>query len=416
MRRKRATAIVLTLLVILNITFIGANCTGQIATLEGKPTIILISIDGFRWDYPEKADTPSLDFLIETGVRAKRMIPSFPTKTFPNHHTIVTGLYPDHHGIIANNMYDTEWDEWFSLSNDSAIHNSRWWGGEPIWVTAEKQGQISACYFWPGSSTSIAGELPTSFYEYDGSVPNETRVQQVLTWLDLPVTQRPALIVTYFSTIDEVGHDYGPDAPEVVQAIAYIDSVLGQLVDGLKSRDILDKVNIIIVSDHGMAAVAPERVIFLDDFVSMGDAQVIDWSPIVALNPKAGEEEAVFTKLQDAHPHLKVYRKQELPQRFHYGQNSKIPAIIGIADEGWTIGTHRTFLSSPHYFRGGTHGYDNQLVSMGATFIARGPAFKSGVVVEPFENIHLYNLMAKILKLQPAPNDGSRDSVRVVLR
>ncbi len=416
MRRKRAVSIVLTQFVILTITLFLANCAKRIATLDGKPTIILISIDGFRWDYPEKADTPNLHFLIESGVRAKRMIPSFPTKTFPNHYTIVTGLYPDHHGIIANNMYDIERDEWFGLSNDSAIHNSRWWGGEPIWVTAEKQGLIGACYFWPGSSTIIAGDLPMYFYKYEGKVKNETRVQQVLNWLDLPVEQRPSVLITYFSTIDEVGHDFGPDAPETLRAIAYIDSVLGLLVDGLKKRNILDKVNIIVVSDHGMVATAPDRVIFLDDYVSVDDVRVIDWSPIIALNPKEGKEDEIFARLKNAHPQLKVYRKHELPQRFHYGQNSRVPAIIGIAEEGWTIGTHETFVSSPHYFRGGNHGYDNQLLSMGATFITCGPAFESGLIIEPFQNIHLYSLMAEILKLQPAPNDGNVDSVRVMLR
>jgi predicted AlkP superfamily pyrophosphatase or phosphodiesterase len=416
MRRKPAAVTMLTMSILLSVTLFWFQCDGQIATLDGKPTIILISIDGFRWDYPEKTSTPNLDFLIKTGVRAERMIPAFPTKTFPNHHTIVTGLYPDEHGIIANNMYDPEWDEWFSLSNDSAVHNSRWWGGEPIWATAEKQGVICACFFWPGSSTKIAGEQPTHYFKYDGSVSNETRVQQVLTWLDFPVADRPSMIITYFSTIDDVGHDYGPDSPEMLQAIAYIDSLLGQLIAGLEKRKFLDKVNLIIVSDHGMAAVAPERVIFLDDFVAMDDVRVIDWSPIVALNPKPGEEDAVYSKLRDAHPRLQVYRKNEVPERFHYGKNAKIPEIVGIADEGWTIGTHRSFESSPHYFRGGTHGYDNQLISMGATFIARGPAFKSGVAVEPFENIHVYNLMAEILKIKPALNSGRIDSVRAVLR
>lgn len=416
MKRKFAVLITLALFTILSIAFLWANCTNQIATLDGKPTIILISIDGFRWDYPEKAHTPNLDFLIQTGVRAKRMIPVFPTKTFPNHYTIVTGLYPDHHGIIANNIYDRECDEWLSLSNDSAIHNSRWWGGEPIWVTAEKQGLTSACYFWPGSSTKIAGELPTYYYKYDGSVTNETRVAQILNWLDLPPEQRPSLIITYFSTIDDVGHDFGPEAPQTAQAIEYIDGVIGMLISGLRERNILDNVNLIIVSDHGMAATAPERVIFLDDYVKLDDVQVIDWSPILALNPKEGKEQEVYSKLKDAHPNLKVYRRQEIPERFCYGKNSKIPAIVAIAHEGWSIGTHKTFETRPHYFRGGNHGYDHLLPSMGATFIARGPAFQSGLLVEPFQNIHLYNLMAEILCLQPAPNDGGLDSVRVVLR
>ncbi|HEX9834674.1 MAG TPA: alkaline phosphatase family protein, partial [Mycobacterium sp.] len=183
-----------------------------------------------------------------------------------------------------------------------------------------------------------------------------------------------------------------------------------------KERSILDKVNMIIVSDHGMAAIAPERVVFLDDYVSLEDVQVVDWSPILALNPKKGKADEVFTKLENAHPQLSVFHKGQIPERYHYGQNPRIPLIIGMADEGWSLGTHRTFETRPHFFTGGNHGFDDQLTSMGATFIARGPAFKSGLQVAPFRNIHVYNLMAEILGLQPAPNQGSLDSVKVMLR
>ncbi len=344
------------------------------------------------------------------------MIPVFPSKTFPNHYTIVTGLYPEHHGIIANNMYDPELNERFDLSNEAAVHDSRWWGGEPIWVTAEKQGLISACYFWPGSSTKIAGELPSYYFEYDHETSDAARIEQVLSWLALPREKRPALIVTYFATVDGVGHDFGPNSEEIVKAIQYIDGVIGMLIDGLKERGILDKVNIMIVSDHGMAEISRERVIFLDDYINLADVEVIDWSPILALNPKPGKEEDIYNKLVGAHSHLNVYRKSETPERFRYRSHPRIPAIIGIADEGWSIITHENFKSKPHYVTGGNHGFDNQLVSMGAIFIARGPAFKSGLVVTPFQNIHIYNLMAEILDLQPAPNDGNLDSLRVVLR
>ena len=383
---------------------------------QGKPTIILISIDGFRWDYPEKAKTPNLDFLIKTGVRAKSLTPCFPTKTFPNHYTIVTGLYPQNHGIIANNMYDPLRKKQFRLSISEAIHDPEWWGGEPIWVTAEKQELKTGCYFWPGSETKIKGLLPTYFFNYDGDVPNEDRIKQVLKWLDLPLDQRPSLITTYFSTLDDAGHNYGPDSKEVAEAIHYIDSVIGILLNGLKERNLLEKVNVIIVSDHGMAATRASQIIFLDDYIDLDGVDVIDWNPVAVINPRGVEEETIYQRLANAHPNLKVYKKNEVPRRFNYGKHLVTPKIVAIADEGWSISSRPYVARRLGYGHGGNHGFDNQLTSMGATFIASGPAFKSGVTVEPFRNIHIYELMAEILDLEPAPNDGALDSVRVVLR
>ncbi|TDI92148.1 MAG: alkaline phosphatase family protein [Caldithrix sp.] len=383
---------------------------------QDQPTIILISIDGFRWDYPEKAETPNLDFLINSGVRAKSLIPCFPTKTFPNHYTIVTGLYPENHGIIANNMFDPVRNKHFKLSISEAIHDSTWWGGEPIWVTAEKQGLKTACYFWPGSETKIKGMLPTYYFNYDGQVPNEERIEQVVKWLDLPLDQRPSLITTYFSTLDNAGHTYGPDSKEVAEAIHYIDSVIGILLNGLKERNLLEKVNVIIVSDHGMAATRADQIIFLDDYIDLNGVDVVDWNPVAAINPRGVEEETIYQRLVNAHPKLKVYKKEEVPERFHFGKHPVTPKIVAIADEGWSISSRPYVDARTGYGDGGNHGFDDQLASMGATFIASGPAFKSGVMVEPFRNIHIYELMAKILDLLPAPNDGSLDSVRVVLR
>ena len=383
---------------------------------QDKPTIILISLDGFRWDYPEKAKTPNLDFLINSGVRAKSLIPCFPTKTFPNHYTIVTGLYPENHGIIANNMYDPVRKKQFKLSIPEAIHDSTWWGGEPIWVTAEKQGLKTACYFWPGSETKIKGVLPTYFFNYDGDVPNEERIEQILKWLDLPSDQRPSLMTIYFSILDHAGHEHGPDSKEVAEAIHYVDSVIGILLDGLKERKLLEKTNVIIVSDHGMAATRADQIIFLDDYIDLDGVDVVDWNPVAVINPGGVEEEKIYQRLMNAHPKLKVYKKEEVPERFHFGKHPVTPKIVAIADEGWSISSHAYVDRRPGYGDGGNHGFDDQLTSMGATFIASGPVFKAGVTVDPFRNIHIYELMAEILDLLPAPNDGSLDSVKVVLR
>jgi len=379
-------------------------------------SIVLISIDGFGWDYPEKTETPNLDYLFQNGVRAESLIPCFPTKTFPNHYSIVTGLYPENHGIVANNMYDPEVGDYFGLGLNDAIHDPKWWGGEPIWVTGEKQGKTAACFFWPGSSTKIKGTLPTYWYEYDRSVANETRIEQVLQWLALPEGERPALITTYFSFVDNAGHDAGPNSQEVIESIQYADSLIGMLLDGLRGQALLDRVNLIVVSDHGMCEISADRTIFLDNYVELADVEVIDWNPVAAIRPTHMTVEEIYAKLKDAHPHMQVYRKADLPERWHYRDPPRIMPIIAVADEGWSIISHETYEERPYYATGGNHGFDNRLQSMGAFFVAHGPAFKSNLVVEPFQNIHIYELMTHILGLQSAPNDGSLDSVRVMLK
>jgi predicted AlkP superfamily pyrophosphatase or phosphodiesterase len=376
----------------------------------------LISIDGFRWDYLERAELPNFQRLIKNGVRARAMIPAFPTKTFPNHYTIVTGLYSEHHGIVANTMYDPEFDAKFSMSNRDAVKDGRWWGGEPLWVTAAKQGQISATLFWPGSEAEILGVRPAYWKVYDDDFPNAARVDTVLAWLDLPAARRPTFLTLYFSNVDHAGHDRGPDSPEVKTAIQDVDALIGRLLAGLENRKIFDRVNMIIVSDHGMTAVTSERVIYLDDYLDLDKANIVDWNPIAAVRPREMNEDEIYQKLAKAHPHLQVYRKGEIPARLHYQNHRRIAPIIGIADDGWKISSRGRRNTREGFYTTGEHGYDNQLVTMRAIFIAHGPAFKSGLVVEPFQNIHIYNLICAILGLRPAPNDGRIDSVRVMLK
>jgi len=381
-----------------------------------QQAVILISLDGFRWDYPDKFPAPNLQQLAKNGVRAKAMIPAFPTKTFPNHYTMVTGLYPAHHGIIANTMYDPEFDAKFSMSNRDAVKDGRWWGGEPLWVTAEKQNQRSGVLFWPGSEAEIAGVRPTYWKVYDDDFPNPARVDTVLAWLDLPAKRRPTFLTLYFSDIDNAGHRHAPESPEVKNAIQDVDQLLGRLMNGLKARGIKNRVNLVIVSDHGMTPVTPDRVIYLDDYLDLNKVNIVDWNPVVAVRPREMNEDRIYQKLANAHPHLQVYRKNEIPARFHYQNHRRIASIIGIADAGWTISRHGLRNTAERLHTTGEHGYDNQLAVMRAIFIAHGPAFKSGLVIEPFQNIHIYSLICEILKLQPARNDGDLDSVRVMLK
>lgn len=378
------------------------------------PTVLLISLDGFRADYLDRYDAPTLQALAANGLRSEGLIPSFPTKTLPNHYSIVTGLYPDHHGIVGNTIYDPVFDATFRMSDREEISDGRWWGGEPIWATAELQGQRSAPLFWPGSEAEIAGVRPTYWMPYQHDMPGPKRINQVLDWLDLPAAQRPTFLTLYFHHIDSAGHDHGPDSDAVAEAILEVDGYLQQLVEGLQTRGILDAINIVIVADHGMAARSTDRVIFLDDYISLEDVIVVDWTPVLLLRPKEGREDAVYNALQAA-PYLSVYRKEDLPGHLHLGTNRRVPPIVGVADEGWSISSHGYFARNPSSFEGGTHGYDNRSKAMHALFIAHGPAFPRGRTVEPFQNIHLYNMLAHILRLKPAPNDGDSAFARSLL-
>lgn len=386
-----------------------------------KPTVILISLDGFRPDYLDKHPAPTLGLLAKQGVRAKWMTPSFPSLTFPNHYAIATGLYPDHNGIVANNIYSAEFNETFSMSKREEVENGRWWLGEPIWVTAEKQGQRAGAFFFPGTEAEIAGKRPSIWKSFDDNFPNLERVDTVLSWLDKPRAERPTMITLYYSDVDHGGHDAGPDSEDVREAIARVDQAISRLVDGLKARGIFDRVNLVIVSDHGMAGVDPRNVILLDDYLDLKQAHQIAWnSSMVHVFSKPGTDETIYAALKKV-PHAAVYRKQEIPARFHYGTSNRIGDIVLMADEGWSLTSRERFRPPQLSADGsvkyrGAHGFDNQLESMRALFIGHGPAFKRSQVVEPFANVDLYNVMAKILKLKPARNDGNKATVKTLLR
>jgi predicted AlkP superfamily pyrophosphatase or phosphodiesterase len=384
-----------------------------------KPTVILISVDGFHPDYLVKYSAPTMNTLAREGVRAKWMTPVYPSLTFPNHYSIATGLYPEKHGIVGNNIYDPEFKQTFSLSKREEVQNGRWWLGEPIWVTAEKQGQRAAAFFFPGSEAEIGGKRPTHWKTYDDKVPNSERVDTALSWLDRPETERPRLILTYFSDVDHAGHQTGPDSNEVRQAVAEVDKAIKRLVDGLKSRGIFERVNIIIVSDHGMARIDPSQVIFIDDYFDPKQAEALVWNGCsTQIFPRPGAEQAIYSALKSKTiPHAAVYRKQDMPARFHYSNSKRIGDIVVMADEGWTIVSRERYRAPANGggYRG-AHGYDNLSASMRAIFIAHGPAFKQSQVIEPFENIDLYNVMAMILGLKPASNDGGDVTAKAALR
>jgi predicted AlkP superfamily pyrophosphatase or phosphodiesterase len=393
---------------------------GQILRGEDiKPTVILISFDGWRWDYRTLYSAPNMTRLANRGVSAD-LIPSYPSKTFPNHYTIVTGLYPGHHGIVANTVKDPPTGRRLTMNNDKEQQDAMWWGGEPIWVTARRAGQPSAAMFWPGSEAPIEGFRPNFWAPFDSSLASDIRVDRVLAWLDLPAERRPTFLTLYFNEVDGAGHSNGPNSGAVRTAVRRADGHLGRLLQGLERRRLLDKVNIVIVSDHGMAETSIARVVVLDDYVSLDDVEVIDINPTLGLFPKPGREESVYRALVNAHPRLKVYRRAETPEHWHYRDHPRIPPIVGVVDEGWQVLPRATLnqrIRDGQTTARGEHGYDpRDAVSMRGVFVASGPAFKNGVVLPPLENIHVYDLLAQLLGVTPAKNDGDPAVAKTMLK
>lgn len=381
--------------------------------------VILVSIDGFRWDYLDRFSPPTLRALAAEGVHADGLIPQFPSKTFPNHYSLVTGLRPANHGVLSNNMVAPDIPGRFSLGNRDVLADPRWWGGEPIWNTAERQGRLTSPMFWPGSEAPIGGRRPTYWTPYEADMPNDVRVQKILEWLSLPEGKRPAFLTLYFSDVDSAGHSRGPDSADVRDAVARVDQSLGRLVSGVRAAGLADRVHYVVVSDHGMSPVSADHMIVLDDLVDTRTVDAIDWSPVLALAPKDGNVEALYETLRGRHPSLAVYKSADLPAKYGLAGHPRLPPVIGIADEGWHItSAHDTnrWKAGDGHAPGGNHGYDPELRSMHALFIAAGPRLQRGTRVDRFENIHVYELMCALLGIEPATNDGDPSVTDPMLR
>lgn len=377
--------------------------------------LLLVSIDGYRADYLERGLNPTLETLADNGVRARWMQPSFPSLTFPNHYAIVTGRYPDNNGIVDNKMVDPELGS-FSLSDRKAVGDGRWWEeAEPIWVDADRHGLKTATLFWPGSEAAIHGHRPDHWKLYDSKMSYDARVDQVLQWLDLPPKQRPAFLTLYFEAVDTAGHYYGPESPQVDQAMRKVDAALARLVAGLRQRGLYDHLNLIVVSDHGMAATPLDQRIQLDDLIDANRAQVVATGPVASLNPKPDYEAEAEAALLKPHPHMTCWKKSKIPARLHYGHNPRVPKLVCSAQVGWLIVDHRRQKLHGAKPLLGDHGFDNAAPQMRALFIAHGPAFRHGAVVPPIPNVDVYPLMTHLLGIPPATNDGNYDAVKGML-
>ncbi|KAK3730496.1 hypothetical protein QZH41_015702, partial [Actinostola sp. cb2023] len=486
--------------------------------LRPEYPVLLISMDGFKDVYIDRGFAPNIQKLAKEGVRARFLVPQFPTKTFPNHYSIITGLYPVHSGIVSNSFYDPELKDMFKIGRPTSF-DPKWWKGEPsslllrsrkaeqqtiidgfpvsdmvewvlgtlltveyfdlwisfvnddfvtvvllLWQTAMKNGLVAASYFFVGSEIPIEGMLPNFTYMYNQSHPFETRVDKVLSWLDLPRQgsdidpekddgkRRPDLITLYFHQPDKAGHWFGPDSEQVDNSTRYVDQMIGRLYEGLNVRSLMNKVNVIMLADHGksgMAATDCKKITYLDEYgVSLDDIMTAETygGAFMSLSPKPGgsrkchdipsnlfnnfqisiyfillvssvNKSEIISRIQCRSRYLRVFAKEQLPKRLHYSSSRRIGDIVVIPLDGWLVGTNVILFSSSGICKTvlGSHGYDPMDISMRAIFVAHGPSFKKGLVHDHFQNTEIYNMIAGLLRIEPAPNDGMPGSLHYML-
>jgi alkaline phosphatase D len=373
---------------------------------EKDQYVIILSMDGFRWDYPEKANTPNFERLAKNGVRAQAFIPSFPTKTFSNHYSMATGLYTESHGIVLNKFFAND------LGKKYSITSSEFYTGEPVWATAEKQGVKSASYFWLGSEAPIEKALPTYYLEYNEAIPFENRTDSVISWLQLPENERPHLIMWYIHEPDAMGNKYGPNSQELITTVEYIDQLVGNFYNRIQELPIAEKINMIFLSDHGMSEIHQDRAVFLNEYLKPEWLEYQDGTnPIFLFDAKNEYYDSVYTALKNI-PHVSTWKREDVPARMHFSNNVRIKDFVILADSSWSIWPSR----EKQVIEGGAHGYDNANSDMHAIFYAIGPAFKKGYVSPPINNVDLYPLVCKILNLNPSPNEGSLENVLPMLK
>lgn len=399
-------------LIIVAASIITLSGCSAIKADRDKPYVVMVSLDGFRWDYDSIHGTHVLDDMAHNGVIAERLIPSFPTKTFPNHYSIATGLYPDHHGLVNNSFYTPDLDLVYRIGDRAMVSNGAFYGGEPIWVTARKAGLKTASFYWVGSEAPVMGMHPDYWKVYDDEVPFGDRIDTVLKWLSLPAKRRPHLITLYFEEPDAVSHVYGPLSAETGMMVHTLDSLIGVLRRKLSKVPIAGMINLIVMSDHGMGEINETRYNhILDTLPERLISRIYGGSPVWAIEPAEGKTDSVLYYCNIQHG-MKAYRKEDLSSHLHYGTNLRIPPVVLIADPGWVAGLRPV---ASNYNRG-DHGYDWKFSDMHSIFYAEGPAFKKGLKVDTLFNVDIYNIVSEILGLTPAPNDGDLLRVKTLFK
>ena len=386
---------------------------------EKKPYLILISLDGFRWDYVEKYKPPHLINFIKNGINSESLIPSFPTKTFPNHYTIATGMYPEKHGIIANSFYSYDKDMTYKIRDREKVEDGSFYGGNPIWIQANKANMVTASYFFVGTEANIQGLKPTYYYRFDNSVKNEVRVNQAIDWLKLPPKKRPHLITMYFSDMDDTGHKYGTKNDEELKKTLFeLDKQLGNLFKGIEKTGL--PVNIIIVSDHGMSTVSISNFIPIEKIENDSLYTSIDNGAIVNIHPNNKNQiDSIYTYLKKKESNFKVYKTENTPGFEYIPKNKNWGAIQILPDFGYYFSSTKGIASRKQHTNTnfGVHGYDQKYKDMHGIFYANGPAFKKAYRTPSIKNIHIYPLMCEILGLEvPSNIDGNLDQIKNVLK
>lgn len=372
---------------------------------------VIVSLDGLRWDYLDAYDVPFLNQLARDGVKAV-MQPSFPSKTFPNHYTLATGLVPDHHGIITNTFWDRERGVEFSLGNKDTRSDGRYYGGDPVWLTAKHQGVKTATVFWVGSDVAINGEHPTYWHDYQTeNIDFPGRVAEVIRLLKLPEQDRPHLVMAYFEEPDRSGHDYGPMHRMTRRALEDLDLLLSNLWARIQLLPIADKVNLIITGDHGMTSVDPNRFVDIDDVLPKHwYERFCNDYPTLIYASAPQYVDSIYEALQGV-DHIRAWKKADVPAYLNYGTNPNMGDVVVLPDVGWL------FADKPSKKQRGSHGFDHMAADMQVGFRAIGPDFKVGYTKpDRFRNVCIYPLLCHLLGVTPSPNDGSLDEVRDLLR
>ncbi len=381
-----------------------------------KPYIILISADGFRYDYIDKYNAVNLKRLSSSGVRAASMIPSFPSVTFPNHYTIATGMYPSHHGLVYNQYFDQKRGETYNMADRKAVEDGTWYGGVPIWVLAEQHKMLSASYHFVGTEAPIQGILPTYWYKFKDGIDIDRRINTVVNWLKLPADQRPHMISFYMSNTDHNGHEYGPETPQTKEAVAFVDGAIGKLQEAIAPLGL--PVNFIFVADHGMTTVDTtyrmDATPYIDTakFIWKGGGTSLH---IYAKKGKGGNIDSLVRNLRANGKEWDVYLKDSIPARWNY---SVLDDKFGHIGDVFVVPHFPKVMSMANRrISPGAHGFDPAIKEMHASFYAWGPAFKSGLQIPSFENIHIYPLIAQILGLTYSHTiDGNLEVLRTILK
>jgi predicted AlkP superfamily pyrophosphatase or phosphodiesterase len=370
---------------------------------------IIVSLDAFRWDYPQMYSTPNLNNIAQIGVKADRMKPSYPASTFPNHYTLATGLVPDHHGIVNNTFWNKKISIRYSMGDSATRNNPAYYLGEPIWITAQKQGVKTGNVYWVGSDIAIKNTYPTYYKIYDKKpmIPFAARIDTVVSWLNKKEEDRPRLIMLYFSEPDGVGHHFGPKSREVGNEVHYLDSLMGDLIHKIEKLPIASKVNVIITADHGMAEISPDRFICMKDYIPSRWVDKVDGTNPTSIFTREGCRDSVLMALKKV-THIKAYKKEKIPASLNYGTSDRIGDVVVCPDCGWQ------FANAPASIKG-AHGYDPNSPDMQVIFYAYGPDFKKNYKSKGFINVDIYPLLAYLLGVNPEKTDGDFNRIKDVL-